>query len=142
MLTKNDITKDDSRLAVGLAKCYFCGGPNEVIINRLLTRVSADRIREADGKVISMDPCSKCADMMKQGVILITISSELSDRDWNMQSMPNPYRTGGFFVVRDEAIRRIVQPKDIADWAIEHRWMFIEHEAAEKLGLFRIAEAS
>ena len=87
------------------------------------------------GKVIDMTPCNKCTDLMKQGIILITIDPDKSEPGWNRASMPNPYRTGGWFVVRDEAVERFA-PSELAEWAKKHRFMFIEHQAAERVGLF------
>jgi len=101
----------------------------------------------AHGKVMDMDPCNKCKELMRQGVILITIDDAKSGKDWQKPDgsknwMPNPYRTGGWFVVKDEAIRRMINGKEMADWAIKQRFMFIEHEAAEKLGLFKAGQKS
>jgi hypothetical protein len=99
------------------------------------------QVEQLHGKVINMDPCNKCQGYMQQGVILITIDDEKSGKDWHKPDgskhwMPNPYRTGGWFVVRDEAIKRMIHPAEMAAWAIKHRWMFIEHAAAERMGLF------
>ena len=124
---------------VALTKCFFCGEDNDILLHRSLKDIS-----ECHGKVVHMNPCSKCAELMQQGVLLITIDDEKSDRDWNIPPtdkkearnwMPNPYRTGGFFVIRDEAIQRILDSQ-MASFATEHRWMFIEHAAAEAIGLF------
>lgn len=127
---------------VALTRCYFCGEPGDILLNRHITGGHRTKqfIKEADGKVVDMRPCSKCKEFMKQGIILITIDDAKSEKDWDKQSMPNPYRTGGWFVVKDEAIREVVSPPDMADWAIKHRWMFIEHQAAEMLGLFEMAK--
>jgi hypothetical protein len=127
---------------VALTKCYFCGEANEILLNRRLGRSKA--IVEADGKVIDMRPCAKCEKYMHQGIILITIDSSRSDPGWDKPDkehwMPNPYRTGGFFVVTESFVQRVLQPKAIADYAIDKRWMFIEDEAARALGLFEVAE--
>jgi RNA-splicing ligase RtcB len=66
--------------------------------------------------------------------------------DWNnarrgvgaekKQWMPNPHRTGGWFVLRDEAIKRMIHPDEMANYALRNRWMFIEHVAGELMGLF------
>lgn len=129
---------------VALTKCYFCNEDNEILLARTYTH-NGEPLHDLapyHGKVASMTPCNKCEGYMKQGVILLTIDAEKSGPNWNKPPvgaekgwMPNPYRTGGFFVVRDEAIKRMFD--SMADWAIKHRWMFIEHEAAEKLGFFK-----
>jgi hypothetical protein len=134
---------------IALTKCFYCN-KDDVIL--LATRYQQDGqpvhdLSPAHGKVINMDPCSKCADLMKQGVILITIDNEKSGKDWHKPDgsknwMPNPYRTGGWFVVRDEAIRRMIKQVELANWAIKNRFMFIEHEVADKVGLFAQAGAN
>lgn len=123
-------------LGTALTKCYFCLKDDAIILNSLLTRASADRVRNMHGKVVGMTPCPKCAELMKKGVILITIDSAKSEPDWDKAPIPNPYRTGGFFVVTDDCVRRVFTPASYADWAIEHRFMFIEDEAARAMGLF------
>jgi hypothetical protein len=133
-----------TRVGVALTKCYFCGESDRILINKLLTKQMAKKVESANGKVIDMEPCAKCADFMEQGIILLTIDDSKSDPGWNKPGpsatsehhrwMPNPYRTGGFFVVKEEALTRMLG--EAHDFALKHRWIFIEHEVAEKLGLF------
>lgn len=118
---------------VALTKCFFCGEDNEILLHRRLGDMS-----EYNGKVVNMDPCPKCAEYMKQGVILITIDHSKSDPNWTKQPIPNPYRTGGFFVIKDDSIKAIISDDFICNWALKHRWMFIEHEAAVTVGLFPV----
>lgn len=133
-----------NNLEVALTKCYFCGGSHQILMNSILTPRHAANVKQAHGLVIDMSPCNKCEEMMKMGVILITIDPEKSTKGWNKPPpgtepddrwMPNPFRTGGWFVVKDEFIRKAFDP-DMAEYAIKHRWMFIEDEAARKMGLF------
>lgn len=132
------MNNQNNGLGVALTKCYFCGEDDRIVFNTKLSQDHAARVEQMNGHVIDMTPCGKCRDLMNQGVILITIDDEKSDRGWNKQSIPNPYRTGGFFVVKDDAVRHFAGT--LADWAIKHRWMFIEHKAAEMVGLFELAE--
>lgn len=161
--------------AIALTKCFFCLGSNEILIQRKNINFTDRRIERLNGHVVNMHPCSKCKELMKQGVILITIDDEKSGKDWNKPPadcpacngagyidqwsnrrceackgdgkgghsfIPDPYRTGGFFVLKDDAIRRAIHPADMAEWALKYRWMFIEHKAAEMMGLFAIAKAN
>ena len=125
--------------SIALTKCYFCGESNEILIQMQNIGYRNRRIEEANGKVIDMCPCPACEDWMKQGVIIITIDNAKSEPDWNHPvagAMPNPYRTGCFAVIKDEAIRR--WPKSEAtEFALKHRWMFMEHEAAVKIGIVK-----
>ena len=123
--------------AVALTKCYFCGEDGDIIIPCTLTQHVANKVEEMHGKVVNMDPCNKCKDLMKQGVILITFDPAKSKEGWHKEQMPNPYRTGGFFVVKDEAVRRIFNDEGGATaFALKYRWIFIEHAAAAGVGLF------
>src|SRR5882724_2104754 len=97
--------------AVALAKCFYCLEAGEIIIQTRNILRPDPRVERMHDKVCSMSPCSKCAGYMKQGVILITIDEGKSAPDWNKAQMPNPYRTGGFFVVKDEAVKRML-PKN------------------------------
>lgn len=130
---------------VAMTNCYFCNEPYQILLATRYHHTSSGMeptkdLANFNGKIVDMNPCNKCRDFMKLGVILITIDDAKSDPNWNKPDgeknwMPNPYRTGGWFVVKDEAVIRIIQPKEMADWAIKHRWMFIEHSAAESMGL-------
>lgn len=131
-----------SRQNVALTKCFYCGGDDRIL---LATRYRSDGspvqdLGHAHGAVIDMEPCNKCRELMGLGVIFLTIDEKKSPPGWNSERIPSPFRTGGFFVVKDDAVRRIINATSLADWAIQHRWMFIEHEVAERLGFFRMAE--
>ena len=127
---------------VALTRCYFCGEADRILLATRYHRVGNDMepihdLKPFHDKVMDMEPCTKCAGFMKQGIILMTIDPDLSEKDWNKQPIPNPYRAGGFFVVTEEAIRRMLQKnKVMLDWCLKHRWMFIEHKAAKLAGLY------
>jgi hypothetical protein len=54
--------------------------------------------------------------------------------------IPNPYRMGGFAVVKDNAVERMLAGnKPMLDFAKSRRWIFIEHASAVKLGIFNAA---
>lgn len=75
-------------------KCFLCGEAKRVVLFGRL-REDKEAPREV---VITQEPCDKCKDYMKQGVILISTKDD--DRD---------YRTGGWVVLRDSAIERIFE---------------------------------
>jgi hypothetical protein len=138
---------------VALAKCFFCGESGDLLIHKSMRDISA-----INGKVIHMEPCSKCKEYMKQGIIFITIDSAKSDANWHVPPanhdlprinafgreipgsargfIPNPYRTGGFFVVKEEAVRKFTNEPMLAN-VLKHRWTFIEHEVAVKIGMIK-----
>ena len=131
---------DKGSFGVALTRCYFCQEGDRILINKALTSFAAARVRALDGHTLDMEPCRKCADYMKQGVIVITVDSAKSAPNWNKEPMPNPYRTGGWFVVKDDAIKRmcnvLTNGDSIREFALKNRFLFIEHEAADKLGFF------
>lgn len=137
------------RVGVALTRCFYCGEGDRILLNKVLTEHMAKRVESAHNCVLDMEPCNKCKELMGKGVILITIDVAKSDPNWNTNPdadksnwMPNPYRTGGFFVITDDAVKRIIDNEEMAAWALKHRFMFIEHEAAEKLGLFQVEKGT
>lgn len=125
---------------VALTHCFFCGEGNEIILHRRLGDVS-----EMHGKVVNMHPCSKCEGYMKQGIILIGIDDAKSGAGWNRPRegvdpdnwMPNPYRTGAFCVIKEEALDRIFNDPGHNAWAKKSRWIFVEHEVLVRLGAIK-----
>lgn len=116
---------------VALTNCFFCGQPDRIL---LCTRYRRDGqpvsdMSEFHGKVIDHEPCKKCADYMKQGVIVITVKDD--DKD---------YRTGGWFVLRDAAIERLIQPGAQRDEVLKKRCVFMPHSVAESTGLLAHAK--
>lgn len=128
-------------LEVALTRCFLCGGGNEIFLNTKLTKHAAERVKKLHGKVIDVKPCPTCGEWMKKGIILLTFDESKSDKDWDKQSVPNPYRTGGFFVVKEEALARLGLPEKIMEFAKRRRWLFVEHQAAARLGLFEAAKS-
>lgn len=133
---------------VALTRCYYCLEPFEILLaTEYLNGEPVHDMAQYQDKCINMDPCPKCKGYMDQGIILITIDPSKSAANWHTNPnpgepfMPNPFRAGGWYVVREEAVRRMLEgsPK-MLEFAIKHRWMFIEHEAAERLGLVEAAK--
>jgi hypothetical protein len=144
---------------VGMANCYFCGEPSMVLLDTRIVKGELKKSLPRDCGVVDMEPCSKCKKLMEAGVILITVKSDsfeevekdrqefLADSS-NYEAgsgslkkpfIPNPYRTGGWFVVRDEMLERMREdvPDAVIDRLLGMRWGFISHEDAEALGLFQ-----
>jgi len=127
---------------VGMARCFYCGEPDKIILDRRL-KASLPR----DCGVIDMDPCNKCAEYMKQGIILIGVVSSLEckniNRDyeeWKRGSrkapfIPNPHRSGAFAVVRAEAFERGMEAGPNRDNILKHRWTFMDMETWARMGI-------
>ena len=136
---------------VALAKCFYCLEDGDLLLHQHFKDIS-----EIHGKVIHMEPCAKCKEYMQQGIIFITIDSAKSDPNWHVAPpdsnrprvdrfgreipgssrgfIPNPFRTGGFAVVREEDVRRFTA-EPMLSTVLKHRWTFIEHEVAVHIGL-------
>ena len=71
--------------------CFFCNkAKNEILLpGRLPGDVEAPRNAVWDKK-----PCQECAGYMQQGIILISV------KDGESGAGDNPYRTGGWCVVK------------------------------------------
>jgi len=121
--------KDGSHVA--MTRCFFCGEGNQILLHKYLRDISRYQDR-----VVDMTPCSTCEDYMRRGIILIGIDVAKSAPDWNKSAMPDPYRTGAFAVVTEDCARRLFNNDGgTLDWALKHRWIFIEHEVMVRTGI-------
>ena len=76
-------------------------------------------------------PCAECQEPQSKGVILISCDEEKTT------DPKNPWRTGGWCVVRDDYIKRVVQSKDVAAEILKHRVAFLPDDVWDTLGLPR-----
>ena len=74
------------------------------------------------------DICPECENHMKNGVVLISIRDD-------QQGEENPFRTGGWAVVKDNYIEQIVKPKELADQILRKRVCFIPDAVWNQLPL-------
>ena len=118
--------------------CFFCGKQkNEIVLTgRRSKRNERGRVVDNDvampmsGLVFNREPCDECRKLMELGVILISVDESKSD------DLANPYRTGGWAVVKDVALKS-VQPKSLRDYILAKRVAFVPDDAWDKLGLPR-----
>lgn len=107
--------------------CFYCGeDKNELVLpGRLKGDVEAPRRGVWDKK-----PCDTCKGYMEQGIILISVDeAKTTDRE-------NPWRSGGWVVIREEAFRRMFTG-DVVEHACKARVCFVPNEAWDMLGLER-----
>jgi len=124
---------------VALVRCYFCGESDRIL---LATRYNqkGEPLKDLgplNNKVIDMDPCRKCQDWMKQGIILLGIDPEKSDPVWEKEKLPNPFRSGAFSVIKDDAFDRIFDGEGVKEFAHKHRFMFVDHKVLVMLGIVK-----
>jgi len=102
-----------------LETCFICGEDKGTLI--LFGRIQGDE--EAPRRTcVNREPCEKCKEWMAQGVICISVDEKRS------RNQANPYRTGGWVVLREEAIRRIVSPPELAEEICKKRCTFLPDE--------------
>jgi hypothetical protein len=139
-----------------IARCFFCLESSDTLF--LCGRLPGDA--EAPRDVVwNLEPCGKCEQLMQQGVIVIGVRDgefanvEREQAKWQQQVdalssserrraqpfVPNPFRTGLWCVVTDEAIKRLMTAAG-AERIIRCRWTFIEDHTAEQLGLKQQAQ--
>jgi hypothetical protein len=105
--------------------CFVC---NESYGVALLGKLRGDAEAPRQG-VYERTPCAKCKDLMKRGVVLISV------RDG--EETDTPYRTGGWCVVRDEAIARMITTPELRDVTLHKRLAFVPDAVWDALGLPR-----
>jgi len=142
-----------------IPKCFYClGDKNELL---LCGRLPKDQ--EAPRNMVwDMEPCDQCKAYMAQGIIVISVKDgegekTEADRALHVRSqeftparqmrpfVPNPYRTGGWWVMREEGLARILRAlhredkQDEAEKLIAHvgrcRWLLLEDTTCAQIGL-------
>ena len=127
-----------------MTNCFYCNEPDAILLPGAATKQFKDAgLASEDGEmkhnigVVDMTPCSKCKGYMDQGIILISIKDDTTAGDMHKQRLPNPHRTGGWCVVKSEAVKRFMSEGDMLDFTLKHRFAFITDEAWDNLGLPR-----
>lgn len=109
-------------------RCFFCGEQKNQVI--LAGYIKGDR-QAPQGAVWDHEPCDQCVEHMELGVVLVSVDEARSpDKD-------NPWRTGGWVVVSEDFIRRVVTPSKLADALIEGRFGFVPDQVWDAIGLPR-----
>lgn len=106
--------------------CFWCLEEKNMIL-----LLGANGGREAPrNTAFDREPCEKCRGYMKQGVILISAKEPKSEAE-----SQNPFRTGGFWVVSEEFVKRVFRPPEMVDHLLKARVGFISNEAAKAFRL-------
>lgn len=114
---------------VVLTKCFVCGEDSDILMSTrgLASKEAIKKFESMNGKAVTKEPCNKCKDYMKQGIILISVKDG--------ESGDNPYRTGNFVVMKQEAAERIFTGIDFN----KQRICFVEDTVWQKVGLADVA---
>lgn len=111
-----------------LEQCFVCmKDVGVVLFGRLRDDAEAPRKVCLPGR----EPCDECKGYMEQGVILISVDESKTD------DPQNPWRSGGWIVVRDAAIKRLISNAELRDHILKKRVAFIPDQAWDALGFPR-----
>lgn len=103
-----------------IPQCFFCGeDKNEVALLGAAFKGEAPM-----HMCINKEPCDKCKGYMQQGVIFIGVKDG--------ESGENPFRTGRFCVIKEEAVKRMLNNSYFVP---QSRVAFIEESTWVALGL-------
>ena len=134
---------------VALTCCFFCGKSDKIL---LATRYRHDGepvhdLSKLDGTVTDMEPCSECAGLMTQGILFLgiregegeklAIAHEAAKTENRKNSIPNPYRTGDFVVIKEESVRRMFEGSSELEPLLKRRWSFMERANMVQAGMIR-----
>jgi hypothetical protein len=115
--------------------CFWCGKDMGLVLPGSRTKAFKEAgLADSSGKMkmnigaIDHDPCDECKEYMKQGVILISV---LDDDEGSK----NPYRTGGFAVLKDEALPRLIEDEGLVNHILKTRVSFVPDTVWNLLGL-------
>lgn len=132
-----------------LTKCFFCNeDKNEILLLGHLTRSEAakmfgkeialrmrgtsDDVEAPRGLIVNNEPCDKCAKLMNEGIIFISFDESKTD------DRKNPYRSGGWCVLREEAVVRMLAGEPaLLEHTLAVRFTFVTDEAWDLIGLPR-----
>lgn len=116
-----------------LVVCFYCQKDRGDIA--LFGRLPGDAEAPRRG-VIAMDPCDECKGYMKQGIILISYDeAKTTDKK-------NPYRSGGWCVLKEEAVKRMFKEGELLDAVLKCRFAFMDDQTWDHIGLPRGASPS
>ena len=115
--------------------CFYCGKTKDILlVGARVSKFKEAGLADSTGKmnmhigVTDMEPCSKCAGYMKQGIILVSCKDDTEPE--------NPYRTGGWLVIKEEALGKMIDTK-LFEQIKKTRFSFVPDDAWDMLGLPR-----
>lgn len=124
-MAKGDITLSPKHgLNPSLGLCFFCGKENGTVVIPGKLKGDIEAPRHA---VWDMTPCEECKKLMDMGILFI----EVKDGE---KGARNPYRTGRQWVLKQEAVERLIADEAMRDNIIKHRFAFIEEHDAREIG--------
>lgn len=107
--------------------CFFCGeDKNEVV---LLGKLPGDK--EAPMRMWingDYEPCDECKKKMEQGITFIEVDDKPTICENQISFVENAYPTGSWCVVKEEAVKRVLEGTDILESVLKSRKSLAERE--------------
>ena len=100
---------------VGMQVCFICLEPKSILLDRRLKETLEDKM------ITDMEPCDKCKEHMKLGIILVR-----ANRDGDQFN-------GAHVVVKEETVREIFEGSKQLDVIMDKRIAIIEDKAFDML---------
>ena len=123
---------------VGVFNCFYCNQAMGILLD--------GRLKDSlpcDCGVIGYEPCNKCKEWMEKGILLISVRDGEPDKvekerknPFESRWMPNPFRSGGWCVITDEAFTNAFNGP-VVKQVLQCRWTFVEDEVWDTTGLPR-----
>lgn len=109
-----------------LGVCFYCGKEDGTLV-----LLGMNKGKEAPRRAVyDSQPCAECRDIMRAGVILVSVRT-------GEENTTNPYRTGGWVGVTPEFIEKIVTDPEACASVLKHRFSFVDDETWDALKLPR-----
>ena len=109
-----------------LGVCFYCGKEDGTLV-----LLGSNKGQEAPMRAVyDSQPCAACRDIMRVGVILVSVRT-------GEENTMNPYRTGGWVGVTPEFIEKVVTDAEARDVLLRSRFSFVDDETWDALKLPR-----
>ena len=112
------------KCGIRLTKCFFCGEPNGIAMPKT---VSMDDDGYCPPVLVDYNPCKKCMEKFKTGVLLIEARDEPYAKN-QPEIAPCSYPSGRYWVVNSE----------IFPYMKDGDTTLVTEEVAKKIGLYDI----
>ena len=100
---------------VGMQVCFICLEPKGILLDRRLKETLEDKM------ITDMEPCDKCKEHMKLGIILVRANG--NENQFN----------GAYVVVKEEAVRQIFERWEHLDAVMDKRIAILEDKVFDNL---------
>lgn len=112
--------------------CFYCQRETgEVaLLGRIVDKKTGQEVEAPRHMILDHKPCDECAKWMEKGIILISVYNTAETGD-------DPPRSGGWCVMKDEAITKLIDDPSVVIEILKKRVAFVPDEAWDKMGLPR-----